>query len=108
MSFGYLYDQTESSFKMYLNQLKNILSYGPEIIICDREQNGLSVSKANQVLDERFKVLSGIIPPGIYKDYNSLAKLDRNTLYKLLNMLDEEKAQKILRFFIKVLYRLSH
>ena len=36
MSFGYLYDQTESSFKIYLNQLYNILNYKPEIIICDR------------------------------------------------------------------------
>ena len=36
MSFGYLYDQTESSFKIYINQLYNILNYKPEIIICDR------------------------------------------------------------------------
>ena len=36
MSFGYLYDQTETSFKMYLSQLYNILNYKPEIIICDR------------------------------------------------------------------------
>ena len=36
MSFGYLYDQTENSFKIYLNQLYSILTYGPEIIICDR------------------------------------------------------------------------
>ena len=36
ISFGYLYDQTESSFKMYLNQLYTILNYKPEIIICDR------------------------------------------------------------------------
>ena len=36
MSFGYLFDQTESSFKMYLKQLYNILNYKPEIILCDR------------------------------------------------------------------------
>lgn len=79
-----------------------------EIIICDREQDGLSVSKTNQVLDERHKVLSRVLPPGIYKDYNSLAKLDRSTLYKLLNMLDEDKSKKIIRLLIKVLYRIFY
>ena len=36
MSFGYLYDQTEDSFKLFLNQLYTILGYEPDIIICDR------------------------------------------------------------------------
>ena len=36
MSFGYLFDQTENSFKIYLNQLYTILNFKPEIIICDR------------------------------------------------------------------------
>ena len=36
LSFGYLYDQTEESFKLFLNQLYTILGYKPDIIICDR------------------------------------------------------------------------
>ncbi|EDR28521.1 hypothetical protein EDI_194320 [Entamoeba dispar SAW760] len=36
LSFGYLFDQSENSYKLFLHQLHNILNYGPEIIVCDR------------------------------------------------------------------------
>lgn len=76
------------------------------LLICDKEQNGISITQTNKVLEERNKVLLEALPPGIYKDYDSLAKLDRSTLSKLLNMLDKEKPCKWIRIFIKVLYRI--
>lgn len=76
-------------------------------IICKREQGGISVSQAQKTQEERNKVLSTILPVGIIKDYESLAHLDRSTLYKLLILLDQEKSRKCIRYFIKFLYRLS-
>ncbi len=77
-----------------------------DAIISNREQGGMSISQSNKTIEERKKVLSGILPPGIYKDYESLAHLDRGTLYKLFNMLDQKKSRKYIAIFIKVLYRL--
>ena len=75
-------------------------------IISNREQGGMSISQANKTTEERKKVLSELLPLGIYKDYESLAHLDRGTLYKLLNMLDQKKSRKYIAIFIKVLYRI--
>ncbi|EMD45936.1 Hypothetical protein EHI5A_214540 [Entamoeba histolytica KU27] len=36
LSFGYLFDQSECSYKLFLHQLYNILNYTPQIIVCDR------------------------------------------------------------------------
>ena len=74
--------------------------------ICNREQEGVSTSQASKTIEERHRVLSGLLPPGIYKDYETLAKLDRSTLYKLLNLLDNEKSRKWIIYFIKVLNRI--
>jgi hypothetical protein len=77
-----------------------------DMAICNREQEGVSVIQASKTKDERQKVLSILLPPGIYKDYDTLAKLDRNTLYKLLCLIDQEKSRKWITYFIKVLNRI--
>jgi len=77
-----------------------------DMAICNREQEGVSVIQASKTKDERQKVLSTLLPPGIYKDYDTLAKLDRNTLYKLLCLIDQEKSRKWITYFIKVLNRI--
>ena len=74
--------------------------------ICNREQEGVSTSLASKTIEERHRVLSGLLPPGIHKDYETLAKLDRSTLYKLLNLLDNEKSRKWIIYFIKVLNKI--
>ena len=77
-----------------------------DLVISNREQGGMSVSQSNKTIEERKKVLSKILPPGIYKDYDSLSKLDRSTLYKLLNMLDQDLSRKYISLFIKILHRI--
>ncbi len=79
-----------------------------DMIICNREQEGMSISQASKTIEERHKVLSTLLPPGIYNDYETLANLDRSTLYKLLNLLDQEKSRKCVSYFIKVLNRVFH
>ena len=76
------------------------------LIICNREQEGVSISQVSKTIEERNHVLLELLPPGIHKDYESLAKLDRSTLYKLLNLLDNEKSRKWIIYFIKVLNRI--
>lgn len=79
-----------------------------DLSICIREQEGMSISQASKTVKERREVLTSLLPPGIYKDYETLAKLDRSTLYKLLNLLDQEKPRKCISYFIKVLNRIFH
>ena len=110
---GSPYDETlriVADWKFYMDK---IVYEGKTIqllnmVICNREQEGVSISQANKTIEERQKVLSSILPPGIYKDYESLARLDRSTLYKLLNLLDQEKGRKWITYFIKILHRLSN
>lgn len=77
-----------------------------DLPVCNREQEGVSISQASKTVDERNKVLSTLLPPGIYKDYETLAKLDRSTLYKLLSLIDQEKSRKWVSLLIKLLNRL--
>ena len=77
-----------------------------DLPICNREQEGVSISQSSKTVEERHLVLSNLLPPGIHKDYETLAKLDRSTLYKLLNLLDNEKSRKWIIYFIKVLDRI--
>ena len=79
-----------------------------DMVICMREQEGMSISQASKTVEERHRVLSTLLPPGIYKDYETLAKLDRGTIYNLLNLLDQEKSRKWISFFIKVITRVFH
>lgn len=77
-----------------------------DLPICNREQGGVSISESSKTIDERHRVLSGLLPPGIHKDYETMAKLDRSTLYKLLNLLDKDNSRKWITYFIKVLDRI--
>lgn len=108
-----LYDETlriVADWKFYLDKIvyegKTVKLL--DMVICNREQEGMSISQASKTIEERHRVLSTLLPPGIYKDYETLASLDRSTLYKLLNLLDQEKSRKWISFLIKVLNRFFH
>lgn len=77
-----------------------------DLIICRREQGGISNNQVSKVQEERKIVLDQLMPLGIRKDYNTLSKLDYNTMYKLLNLCDNNKAIKILTIIIKILNKL--
>ena len=107
------YDETlriVADWKFYMDKIvyEDKKVHMLDLAICKREQEGISISQASKTVEERHKVLSTLLPPGIYKDYETLAKLDRGTLYKLLNLLDQEKSRKWISFFIKVLNRIFH
>ena len=106
-----LYDETlqiVADWKFYLDKIvfKNKTIQLLDLVICNREQGGISVSQALKTLEERKKVLSSVLAPGIYKDYETLAKLDRSTLYKLLNLLDYNISRKWITYIIKILNKI--
>ena len=75
-------------------------------IICNREQGGISVKQDNIRKEEREAFLRQLMPEGIYRDYETLSLLDRSTLYKLMNICENKKANKLLTICIKIIYRL--
>ena len=77
-----------------------------DTIISNREQDGIGSIQFYKIAEERNLVLTNLLPPGIYKDYKSLSHLDRSTLYKLLNLLDQEKGCKYITLAVKIIHRL--
>jgi len=78
-----------------------------DIVVSRREQGGISNANSSLNSEERLKVLHDILPPGVFKDYDSLAKLDKTTLYKLLNLCDNNKKRKWLTYCIKIINRIK-
>lgn len=77
-----------------------------DLIVSKREQNGISNANGPLNYKERDQVIKEILPPGVLKDYNSLAQLDKTTMYKFLNLCDNSKARHWLTICIKVINRI--
>ena len=77
-----------------------------DTIVSIREQNGIGSIQLDKITEEHNLILTNILPPGIYKDYKTLSHLDRSTLYKLLNLLDQERGCNYITLAVKIIYRL--
>lgn len=75
-------------------------------IICRREPDGISKSNNERRIAEHQIVLKQFLPNGAIKDYQTLAKLDKTTLYKLLKIIEWPKSNKLLTLCIKVINRI--
>ena len=97
-----------SDWKFYMMQIvyKSSSIKLIDTIICRREQGGISNSDEELNKNERRKVLTDLLPPGVIKDYDSLAQLDKTTLFKLLNLCDDYKSRKLLVYCIKTIHRI--
>lgn len=76
------------------------------IIVSQREPGGMSNMLIQKQKEEREKYLHQLLPNGVYHDYETLAHLDRSTLYKLMNICEHKKACRLLTLCIKVLNRI--
>ena len=76
-------------------------------IICRREPDGISKSDNKRRIAEHQTVLKQVLPNGAIKDYQTLAKLDKMTLYKLLKIIDSPKSKKLLTICIKVINKIN-
>lgn len=78
-----------------------------DLVISKREQGGISNSDSELNSEERIMVLNKTLPPGVLKDYYSLANLDKTTLFKLLNLCDNKKTCRWLTLCVKLINRLK-
>ena len=107
----FLYDEKLHIVSDWYFYMKQIVCHKKTVklinlIVSRREQGGISNSNSSLNSEERTKVLQEMLPPGVLKDYNSLAKLDTTTLYKFLNLCDNKKACKWLTICIKIINRI--
>lgn len=73
-------------------------------IICFREEGQINRMELNKV--EMEKYLKDYLPYGVYKDYATLAKLEKSNLYKLFSICNNIEMRKALIICIKVIYKL--
>ena len=74
-------------------------------IICRREPDGISKTYNNRRIAEHQAVIQQFLPAGVIKDYHSLALLDKNSLYRLVKLIESEKSRKWLTHIIKLMNR---
>ena len=99
-----------SDIKFYIQKLC-VESRSIELIddiICRREPDGISKSYNERRIAEHQSVIEDILPIGAIKDYQTLALLDKTTLYRLLELIENAKSRKWLTFYIKIMNKLFH
>ncbi len=99
-----------SDFKFYIQKLC-IEGCSIELIdeiICRREPDGISRSYNEMRLAEHKKVLEDILPFGVIKDYETLAMLDKTTIYRLFNLIESSQSRKWLTYCIKIMNWFFH
>lgn len=75
-------------------------------IICRREEGGLSEQQREKNRKEINEYLHQLLPDGVYQDYATIAKLDKTTAYRLLDICEDNKKRRILTICIKVIFKL--
>lgn len=76
-------------------------------IICRREEGGLSEQQFERNRKEINDYLQQFLPPGVYADYATLAKLDKTSLYRLFDICENTKKRKLLTTCIKLIHKFS-
>ena len=74
----------------------------PEIV-CYREEGGLSEQQQRKNRQEINTFLHQFLPTGIYQDYATMAQLDKTSLYRLFDIIENKKHRKILILCIKLI-----
>ena len=75
-------------------------------IICRREDGGLSELQHERNNKEIDEYLHQFLAYGVYKDYATLAKLDKTSVYRLFDICENKKKRHILVFCIKLISKL--
>ena len=106
------YDETlkiAADLKFYIDQIcvEQCSVKFVDIIVCKREPDGISWTYNKKRLQEHSRVIQEILPSGAIKDYETLYLLDKETMYKLMHLIENVKSRKWLTLFIKILNRLT-
>lgn len=75
-------------------------------IICRREPDGISVAYNERRIAEHRGVIEQVLPQGAIKDYETLALLDKTTLYRLLALIEQPRSRKWITYIVKALNRI--
>lgn len=97
-----------SDIKFYIQKLC-IEGCGIELIddiICRREPDGISRSYNERRITEHRSVIEQTLPVGAIKDYETLALLDKTTLYKLMHLLQSPQTNRLITLYIKIISRI--
>ena len=105
------YDETlkiAADLKFYIHQIcvNECSVHYVDDIICRREPDGISNAQNDRRVIEHRQVVGEVLPPGAIKDYQTLYKLDKWTMFKLFSVLENPKSRKWLTYAIKILNRL--
>lgn len=100
------YDENHRLVSDWIFYVEKIVGEGRQVkfipnIICRREEGGLSQRQGSQSWKEVEDYLHQVLPIGIYKDYLTLSKLDRTSLYRLFDICDNNRKRKWLIKSIK-------
>ena len=74
-------------------------------IVCRREEGGLSEQQWENNRKEINIYLHQFLPQGVYEDYETLAKLDKTSLYRLFDILESNKKRRLLITCIKLIQK---
>jgi len=106
------YDETlkiAADLKFYIQQIcvKQCSVKLINIVVCRREPDGISWTYNDKRIQEHCRVVRETLPAGAIKDYDTLYLLDKETMYKLMSLIENVKSRKWLTYFIKILNRLT-
>lgn len=76
-------------------------------IICERELCGITWKQYDVNLSERDNYLHNLLPIGVYNDYLTLTRLDKESLYRLFYFCEHSTPRKLLTMCIKIIFRLT-
>lgn len=108
-----LYDESHKLVSDWIFFIEKIVKEGKQVqfipdIICRREEGGLS----EQQREKNRKEINGyhhhFLPYGVYKDYATLTKLDKTSLYRLFEICDNSPKRRYLVWCIKFIEKFLH
>jgi glycosyltransferase involved in cell wall biosynthesis len=105
------YDESHRLVSDWIFFTEKIVKEGKRVqfipdIICRREEGGLSEQQWQKNRKEINDYLHKFLPDGVYQDYATLGKLDKTSIYRLFEICDNPKTNRILTFVIKLLWHL--
>lgn len=107
------YDETHRLVSDWIFFTEKIVKEGKQVqfipdIICRREEGGLSEQQREMNRKEINGYLHHFLPYGVYKDYATLTKLDKTSLYRLFEICDSSPKRRYLVWCIKFIEKFLH
>ena len=108
-----LYDESRRLVSDWIFFTEKIVKEGKQVqfipdIICRREEGGLSEQQREMNRKEINGYLHHFLPYGVYKDYATLTKLDKTSLYRLFEICDSSPKRRYLVWCIKFIEKFLH